>query len=352
MFNQGMSHRGSSLPAGSIHLLEDALPEHTCFDDADSKYSAHHFAFTANSNAGAFIPCSNVAVDQPGLPVMHEFEAVPDPLPSIGLQTVWASASAWLQNMHLVTTDNRICGLAKECWLRIQLIPSDRLIPGFSNAIALSTTSLAAVLGRAWLDDDVINAGGECIMGQLGGNETVQIINCLLPSHLGNMRSRSSSYTPSKPRRLDTRIRNGELHTLLIPLHVHGNHWTLCTIDLLQRTFMYADSRDASAHMPARDQSVLGWWLEDILPGDPFKVVSANFPIPRQTDDHSCAVVVISLMAHILLGYDMWSQGLTEVFRMEWFLRLSSVYDPDATVSFIFNNVYYYYLTASLPGAL
>lgn len=248
---------------------------------------------------------------------------------------MWSTARVWLQDLHSNCADMRIHGLAKQCWTRIQLIPSNSLIPGFSNAVALSTSSLSAILGTAWLDDEVINAGGEWLMSQLGDHARVQIINCLLPSHLLNMRARSASYEPSKPRRLDKRIRNGELDSLFIPLHVHGNHWTLCHINILQRTCMYVDSRDANARMPDRDLSVLRWWLESLAPGDPFKVVRADFCAPRQTDDNSCAIVVLSLMAHILLGHDSWSQGLAEVFRMQWFLQLSSVYDADATVSFI-----------------
>lgn len=104
---------------------------------------------------------------------------------------------------------------------------------------------------------------------------------------------------------------------------------------------MYVDSRNATACMPARDLSVLCWWLENLLPGNPFHVVPASFSAPRQTDDHSCAVVVMSRIAHMLLGYDMWSQGLAEVFHMQWFLRLSNVYDAEATVSFAFGDYIY-----------
>lgn len=294
---------------------------------------AYYFAFTPNFNAGVFGLSADIGPEHVSFPDLLEVGAIQNQEHATGLQPVWASASAWLHNMHLAGTNTRICGLAKDCLLRIQLIPSDSLIPGFSNAIALSTGSLAAILGRAWLDDDVVNAGGEFIMGQLGEHSSVQIVNCLLPGHLMNMRSRSSSYAPTKPRRLDDRIRSGELHSLLIPLHVHGNHWTLCTVDLIQRTFMYVDSRDDTARMPAHYQSILAWWLASILPGDSFQAVSANFRAPRQTDDNSCGVVILSIMAHVLLGYDAWSQGLAEVFRMEWFLRLSNVYDADNTVS-------------------
>lgn len=127
--------------------------------------------------------------DHPELSVLPEL--------ATGSQSVWASVSAWLHGMGLLSTDTCMCGLVKQCWACIQLIPSDSIIPGFSNTIALSTRSLAAILGSAWLDDDVINAGGEWVMGQLGNHATVQIVNCLLPTHLVTMNSRSLSYTPS-----------------------------------------------------------------------------------------------------------------------------------------------------------
>lgn len=294
----------------------------------------------------------DIASANPEDPVGPELGMLPDPLLGLGSHSLWASASAWLNNIRVAGADTRACELAKECWMRIRLIPHDCIIPGFSNAIALSTRCLAAVLGRAWLDDDIVNAGGEWIMTQLGDHSSVQIVNCLLPGHLTNMRLRCSVYAPSKPRRLDTRIRSGELHTLFIPLHVHGNHWTLCTINISQRTFMYVDSRDANACMPARDRSVLSWWLESLLPGDSFEVIPANFCAPSQTDSNSCGVVVISIMAHILLGLEEWSQTSADVFRMEWFLRLSGVYDAGATVSFYLIDSRFHRLTGLVTGPL
>lgn len=40
MYHKDLSHRGSCLPAGYPHLLEEVVAEDVCFDDVESKCSA------------------------------------------------------------------------------------------------------------------------------------------------------------------------------------------------------------------------------------------------------------------------------------------------------------------------
>lgn len=156
--------------------------------DTDSK----HFRVIclppeAHSDPGVSIQCLDITSDYSAPPVHSEVGSMANPLHH--QEPVWASTYAWLQNAGLSCVDTWSSSLAKECWTRIQLMLSDSLIPGFSNAILLLTRRLAALLGTAWLDDKVINTGGKWIMGQLGEHTHSQIVNCLFPSHLVNMRA-------------------------------------------------------------------------------------------------------------------------------------------------------------------
>lgn len=250
----------------------------------------------------------------------------------------WSKAVDWLHGMDEQTTiDARTLSLAVQCRQRIADIPWNSVVPGFSAGVHLVTRSLSSLLGYDWLDDEIINAGGEYITRQLGLKSRSHIVNCLLPIQLDNMRARSTTYSPSKVRTLDTRIRAHELDRLFIPLHVHGNHWTLVIFDLKSRTYMYADSRDASAQVPRQSINILRWWIEALLPGRSFASVPADFTVPQQLDFNSCGVVVLSIMAYLLLGYDQWSQNFCDTFRMLWFLRLSEVYAANRDVSILHN---------------
>ena len=165
-----------------------------------------------------------------------------------------------------------------------------------------------------------MNAGAEYIMRQLGVNARTQIVNCFLLGHLHNMRACSSTYAPKKPRLLDNRIRSRQLDTFWMQLHVNRNHWTLMKVDLVSRTLMYADPLSPSAQAPKGDVRIIRWWLETLLPGTPFREVWPDFAVPTQHDSNSCGVIVLSILAAILLGYEQWSQDISEVFRMLWFL--------------------------------
>jgi len=94
---------------------------------------------------------------------------------------------------------------------------------------------------------------------------------------------------------------------------------------------MYADSLSINGpnnyvSAPKRIVKPIQWWLTALLPGAPFSEVSCDFEVPEQLDANSCGVIVLSIMASALLGYSQWTQAVAEVFRMQWFLRLSGVY--------------------------
>lgn len=245
---------------------------------------------------------------------------------------IWIESSAWLEQLAL-TPDGHIPGLLQQCRDQLTSVPWNTTVPGFSSAISFTTRSLAILLSYQWLDDEVMNAGAEYIMWQLGVNARTQIVNCFLLGHLRNMRARSSTYAPKKPRLLDNRIRSRQLDTFWMQLHINRNHWTLMKVDLVSRTLMYADPLSPSAQAPMGDVRIIRWWLETLLPGTPFCEVWPDFAVPTQHDSNSCGVIVLSILAAILLGYKQWSQDISEVFWMLWFLQLSEVYAPLGKVS-------------------
>jgi hypothetical protein len=118
-------------------------------------------------------------------------------------------------------------------------------------------------------------------------------------------------------------MRAGLVDIVWFPLHVSGNHWTLLKINLITKTIAYSDSLGGT--IPSEDLALIRWWLKCLL-GDTgeFHVIAPDFPSPRQCDSHSCGIIVLSILAFVLLHYDLWCPEKAASERMQWFLRLSA----------------------------
>jgi hypothetical protein len=84
------------------------------------------------------------------------------------LATFWANCQIciqvtdWLSQME-VTPDEPIPKLIAQCRKWLSIIPWNSIVPGFHRAM-LTMHSLAHLLTYKWLDDEIINAGGEYIL--------------------------------------------------------------------------------------------------------------------------------------------------------------------------------------------
>ena len=158
-------------------------------------------------------------------------------------------------------------------------------------------------------------------------------------------------YLPLTP--IDNLIQSNNIDIILLPLHVYGNHWTLLRINFLDSTYSYADCLHQHGFPPTTTFSLIKWWLDSLLPNSPPLVaIPFEFGLPRQSDSFSCGIVVLDLMANLVLDYPLWAQNRAAVHRMEWFLRLSNIFD-DLQVSLLiilYENHSYQFNQASNSG--
>ncbi|KAJ6504529.1 hypothetical protein DFH09DRAFT_943717 [Mycena vulgaris] len=238
----------------------------------------------------------------------------------------WQSATEWLKGLQL-PQDEPHTSLLNRAWRVLGRLPWDGVVPGLSCAVHLTMPDLASFLGTDWLNDEMINAGADWILRRLEPWSRVRIINCLFIQSLANACTAAGggSYNPAQFSPIDKAILAGLVDNLYFPLHVSGNHWTLLKIDLVAKTISYADSLGALGRSPpAEELALVRWWLKSLLPDSPsFSLVPPDFPYPRQTDGHSCGIIVLSTLAMILLDYDAWSPDHAECHRLQWFLNLS-----------------------------
>lgn len=188
--------------------------------------------------------------------------------------TRWESTRAWLDQPIGSLAPLEIVDLVAECHHRLSAIPWRGQIPLLEKAFNLTSTHLAIFFADEWLDDDMINAGSEWILARCGRNSAnVHIVNCLYPQQLQHAQLSGAAYAAQTS--VDRLVQSRKVDILFIPLHVHGNHWALLRINLVEGTFSY------------------------------------------------------DLMAKILLSHEGWDPHRAFVSRMGWFMRLSGIFLGD-----------------------
>ncbi len=225
----------------------------------------------------------------------------------------WEAAQKWLGEAALAQTDAdpiETPDIIDECRSRLATVPWRGNITGFGNGVHFTAKHLASFLSDEWLDDEMINAGSDWILRQVGASPRTKIINCL---HIQQLRHAHLTETTYLPRtHLDHLIITRGVDIIFIPLHVFGNHWTLLQVNL----------PDAP---PSSTFGLLQWWLNSLLPNTcHLQLVPFELDLPRQLDGFSCGVIVLDLMATILLQNPIWQPQRAAVQRMEWFLCLSA----------------------------
>ncbi|KIM49928.1 hypothetical protein M413DRAFT_22037 [Hebeloma cylindrosporum] len=241
----------------------------------------------------------------------------------------WESACQWLSTTGLSTSSAapETPDIIDECRLRLGAIPWRGDVPGFGKAVQFGASHLSSFLSNSWLDDEMINASSDWILKERGGaSNHIQIINCLHLQQLQRAHHSDSTYIPLNP--IDTLIQSCNVDIILLPLHVYGNHWTLLCINFLDSTYSYADCLHQHESPPTTTFSLIEWWLNSLLPSIPPLVAAPfEFDLPRQLDSFSCGIIVLDIMANLVLDYPLWAQNRAAVHRMEWFLRLSNIFD-------------------------
>ncbi len=239
-------------------------------------------------------------------------------------QQRWEACARWLSDK--AGASQACATLAVECQESWEVLPSTGPVPGFGPAVKLSMADLSIFLSVEWLNDEMINAGLDYILRDVPKTSRLMLVNSMFVNSLRAMHQRQK-YRSWKNSQLDNGIRAQEIDVLYIPTHVHNSHWTLLSINLVQRTYSYSDSLDPVAQPPPEILQLLCWWLCKLRPdfGD-LHQVDALYEMPQQADTYSCGVIVLSTLASHLLDHEPWTPETEPAHRMQWFLRLSA--DP------------------------
>lgn len=239
---------------------------------------------------------------------------------------MWAVSTRWLQDLshhphHIVRE------FARKSYQRASALPFDELLPNQLEHAILRSVDLTRLLGTTWLDDEVINAASSWVTQQATQHAEAPKVIVLSTHFYGHLERRLSDLEhPFEERRrtaTEHRIINNDVDIVALPTNISNLHWTLVEINLRSKTIFFRDSISTTTSIPPDYLLLLIGWLAILRPGELFSVESRT--LPRQSDTHSCGVVVISELAHVILGCSQWSVDTAVMERLVWFNRLSEV---------------------------
>ncbi|KAI0026654.1 hypothetical protein K488DRAFT_65484 [Vararia minispora EC-137] len=248
-------------------------------------------------------------------------------------------AEAWLLNVQRSSKNKAAQSLADSCLERLHLLPWRAAVPGFSDAVSLTTHHLATFLTNHWVVDEMMNAGLEWIVRKLScpskegarNHQDAAIANSYFLDGLRTAQAQSSSaYVRRRQSSFDERIASGKVRYLEIPVNIDNRHWAGIRVDVVEEHAWLRDGINRSAKPDPSHLSLIDWYLSSLLRKT---VKLAPIPpktrTPRQNDGHSCGVLYLTSLANEYFGYDPWSPETAVLARMNWFCRTSSWYHWD-----------------------
>jgi len=124
------------------------------------------------------------------------------------------------------------------------------------------STGLACLRPHIWLHDDVINASFHLLdaRSQAAIDATLPKCHFMETNFYTKLAEGASGYSFASVRRWTRKVDVFTKDMIMVPIHCHGNHWTLALINLKAKRFEYYDSLRGSAD---RVLEHLRQWLED-----------------------------------------------------------------------------------------
>lgn len=304
-----------------IHLLQ-SLCRQSLFDA-----TAHAITLSARFNQAWLDGAQSFMI--PSAPAYHYplwmITLVSELRKSIRKQLKWNSSIEWLKDIWDLNESSEVVGLTETCWYYLTRIPWDAIVPNAGTSCCLTTEHLVLFLSDEWLDNEMINAGVSFINRRRDSKRRVQITDCMFIDTLHLYRLQQPIYQFRRLSSLDASIQSGIVSVIDIPVNP-GNHWACIRLYLDSHTVAYMDSLNPSATPSAEMLDLISWYLDSILPASAphtFSSVPLPFSMPRQRDGHSCGVAVLSMLAHIHLGYPPWLPEIAPAERMRWFIRFT-----------------------------
>ena len=139
--------------------------------------------------------------------------------------------------------------------------PAGELLTDIAN-IPVTRSSMRTLRPGNWLNDEVINVFIELLRKHI---EATNLPKIYITSTLLYAKLVCRGYQFSRVARWTKNCDFRQIRRVIIPLHIHGNHWVVAIIDLMLHTFEYYDSLAGDAAHNAQQLNADGRCIYDHL---------------------------------------------------------------------------------------
>lgn len=147
--------------------------------------------------------------------------------------------------------------------------------------VDLRRKDLVRLAPEVWLNDEVINCYFRILQSR-------GMLKCYCPSSFFWPKLEAGGHTAVQRWAKRAGVCVQELDAMLLPLHLHGDHWSLGVVDFRQRGFHYYDPLN---YEPPRNLVVcLNEFIEGECQAGPWELIPCSHRLPRQRNMADCGI--------------------------------------------------------------
>lgn len=125
------------------------------------------------------------------------------------------------------------------------------------HSIPVTTESMCTLQPLTWLNDEVINFFFKLLLAREegGGGKHADMPTChfMQTNFYPKLAEQSKGYCYKDVKRWTKQTDIFTKHLVIVPIHCHGNHWTLAVVNMKERRFEYYDSLRGPPDMVLRN---------------------------------------------------------------------------------------------------
>ncbi|KAL1505122.1 hypothetical protein AB1Y20_008881 [Prymnesium parvum] len=177
------------------------------------------------------------------------------------------------------------------------------------NNVPVRRRDMKTLAPRQWLNDEIVNSFIELLKMRESQNTSLPRVHFFSSLFYTKLTEHNYKYNSVRRWTSEKKIKGSvfDKEMIMVPVHCHGNHWTLAVVNFKKKQFEYYDSLLGG---PDDVLHNLRLWLQDEaqdknrLPLDlsEWTDVVPKDGIPKQQNGHDCGVFMCKMADHLSQG--------------------------------------------------
>jgi len=161
--------------------------------------------------------------------------------------------------------------------------------------VPVTRRDMATLSPGQWLNDEVVNIYMKLLEARDAADVSLPRCHFFTSLFYPKLAESNKGYCYANVKRWTKKVDVFTKDLIIVPIHCHGNHWTLALVNLKSKRFEYLDSMGGS---PGRVLSHLRQWLQDeslakkevVFDLSGWNDVVYKRSTPQQANGHDCGV--------------------------------------------------------------